>query len=78
MITNICVIYNMNKGVKEQPKKKRSWNSTLSEEQKKEVCKKKGEAYALKKALAKKAIRNEHMVMIPTMGTSKVTDGHTL
>ena len=77
MITNICVIYNMNKGVKEQPKKKRSWNSTLSEEQKKEVCKKKREAYALKKAL-KKAIRNEHMAMIPTMGTSKVTDGHTL
>ena len=25
MITNIYVIYNMNKGVKEQPKKKRSW-----------------------------------------------------
>ena len=43
---------------------------------KKEVCKKKREAYALKKALAKKAIRNEHMVMTPTMGTSKVTDAH--
>ena len=41
MITNICVIYNMNKGVKEQPKKKTSWYSALSEEQKTEVCKNK-------------------------------------
>ena len=66
MITNICVIYNMNKRVKEQPKKKRSWYSTLSEEQKTEVCKnKKGKHMRWRRHLQKKANRNEHIVMTP-------------
>ena len=54
MITNIYVIYNMNKGVKEQPKKKRSVPQKKEKKKRKE-----------KKREILKAIRNEHMIITP-------------
>lgn len=58
----------LNKGDRKDTMPKRGWYSTLSEEQKEEVCKKRREMYAQKKALAKEDIMNQTMDATPIAG----------
>nr|XP_023918277.1 uncharacterized protein LOC112029827 [Quercus suber]POF25346.1 hypothetical protein CFP56_32589 [Quercus suber] len=60
--TDPLVITSNKKGIRKGPKRKKYWYGTLSDEQKRDLCKKRREVYAQKKALAKEAITNNQCV----------------